>query len=42
MDRPNAVAENNAIANTLFPQDNVFPEDNVASSIAVTPVFGTC
>ena len=26
----------------LFPQDNVFPEDNVASSIAVTPVFGTC
>ena len=26
----------------LFPHDNVFPEDNVASSSAVTPVFGTC
>ena len=36
MARPNAVAENNAIADTLFPQDNV------ASSIAVTPGFGTC
>jgi hypothetical protein len=33
------VAENNAIANTRFPQDNFFLEDNVASSIAVTPVF---
>ena len=39
MARPNAVAENNAIANTLFPQDDVFPEDNGASSIAATPVF---
>ena len=42
MAKPNAAAENNAIANTLFPRDKLFPEDNVASSIAVTPVFGTC
>ena len=39
MARPNAVPENNAIANTLFPQHNVFPEENFASSIAVTAVF---